>query len=205
MKLVWSRFALSDRDGIFSYIEAENPRAAVHVDEQIANAARRLLDFPDSGRTGRVAGTLGHSAYILCRGVSGRRRYRSHLARAPWRADVARRTYQRRLRRLRTVPCDQLDGQVSIYCLYRRLATISTIKLNLQDFVSRACRTNKGLGQRLERDRSFRHTLGRWKRPLRWISTARHFCWCLFHLDETAFLPSVHSPDFRLYRTPHAR
>ena len=44
MKLVWSRFALSDRDGIFSYIEAENPRAAVHVDEQIANAARRLLD-----------------------------------------------------------------------------------------------------------------------------------------------------------------
>ena len=56
-ELVWSRFALSDRDGIFSYIEAENPRAAVHVDEQIANAARRLLDFPDSGRPGRVAGT----------------------------------------------------------------------------------------------------------------------------------------------------
>lgn len=48
MKLVWSRFALSDRDSIFSYIEAENPRAAVHVDEQIANAARRLLDFPDT-------------------------------------------------------------------------------------------------------------------------------------------------------------
>ncbi|MET4492917.1 type II toxin-antitoxin system RelE/ParE family toxin [Bradyrhizobium sp. LA7.1] len=57
MKLVWSRFALSDRDGIFSYIEAENPRAAVHVDEQIADASRRLLDFPDSGRPGRVAGT----------------------------------------------------------------------------------------------------------------------------------------------------
>ena len=52
-----SRFALSDRDDIFSYIEAENPRAAVHVDEQIANAARRLLDFPDSGPPGRVAGT----------------------------------------------------------------------------------------------------------------------------------------------------
>jgi toxin ParE1/3/4 len=57
VKLVWSRFALSDRDAIFSYIEAENPRAAIHVDEQIADAARRLLDFPDSGRTGRVAGT----------------------------------------------------------------------------------------------------------------------------------------------------
>ncbi|MGY4227470.1 plasmid stabilization system protein ParE [Bradyrhizobium sp. USDA 4503] len=49
MKLVWSRFALSDRDDIFSYIEAENPRAAVHVDEQIADAARRLLDFPVAG------------------------------------------------------------------------------------------------------------------------------------------------------------
>jgi toxin ParE1/3/4 len=57
VKLVWSRFALSDRDAIFSYIEAENPRAAIHVDEQIADAARRLLDFPDSGQTGRVAGT----------------------------------------------------------------------------------------------------------------------------------------------------
>lgn len=57
MKLVWSRFAFSDRDDIFSYIEAENPRAAVHVDERIADVARRLLDFPDSGRPGRVAGT----------------------------------------------------------------------------------------------------------------------------------------------------
>lgn len=57
MKLVWSRFALSDRDDIFSYIEAENPLAAVHVDERSADAARRLLDFPDSGRSGRVAGT----------------------------------------------------------------------------------------------------------------------------------------------------
>ena len=45
MKLVWSRFAWSDRDDIFSYTEAESLRAAVHVNEQIADAARRLLDF----------------------------------------------------------------------------------------------------------------------------------------------------------------
>ena len=32
MKLVWSRFAWSDRDDIFSYIEAESPRAAVKID-----------------------------------------------------------------------------------------------------------------------------------------------------------------------------
>ena len=42
---------------IFSYIETENPRAAVHVDEAIVSAARRLVDFPESGRPGRIAGT----------------------------------------------------------------------------------------------------------------------------------------------------
>ncbi|TNM59603.1 type II toxin-antitoxin system RelE/ParE family toxin [Aliirhizobium smilacinae] len=57
MKLTWSAFALSDRDAIFTYIEAENPAAAVLIDERIAAAARRLLDFPDSGRAGRIAGT----------------------------------------------------------------------------------------------------------------------------------------------------
>ncbi|WP_085033229.1 type II toxin-antitoxin system mRNA interferase toxin, RelE/StbE family [Ensifer aridi] len=49
--------ALDDRNNIFSYIERENPRAAVHVDEEIVRAARRLLDFPESGRPGRIAGT----------------------------------------------------------------------------------------------------------------------------------------------------
>ncbi|MBS4001975.1 MAG: type II toxin-antitoxin system RelE/ParE family toxin [Afipia sp.] len=57
MKLVWSVFALADRDGIFTHIEADNPRAAIAVDERIAAAARRLVDFPESGRPGRVAGT----------------------------------------------------------------------------------------------------------------------------------------------------
>lgn len=57
MRLVWARFALSDRDDIFTYIEAENPRAAVHVDQQIVLAAHRLIDFPESGRPGRIAGT----------------------------------------------------------------------------------------------------------------------------------------------------
>jgi len=57
VKLVWSAFALSDRDGIFTHIEAENPRAAIALDERIAAAARRLVEFPESGRPGRVAGT----------------------------------------------------------------------------------------------------------------------------------------------------
>lgn len=50
MKLVWSAFALSDRDDIFTHIEADNPIAAITVDERIVAAARRLQDFPESGR-----------------------------------------------------------------------------------------------------------------------------------------------------------
>ncbi|MDW9773635.1 hypothetical protein GOA89_19000 [Sinorhizobium meliloti] len=56
MRFVWARHALDDRDTIFSYIEGENPRAAVHVDEEIVSAVRRMLDFPDRP-PGRVAGT----------------------------------------------------------------------------------------------------------------------------------------------------
>ena len=57
MKLVWSRRALEDRRAIFDYIEADNPRAAVLVDDRIRDATRRLIEFPESGRPGRVEGT----------------------------------------------------------------------------------------------------------------------------------------------------
>ncbi|OWV92705.1 addiction module toxin RelE [Rhizobium sp. R72] len=57
MKLTWSAFALSDRDEIFTHIEADNPLAAAMIDERIVAATRRLLDFPASGRIGRIAGT----------------------------------------------------------------------------------------------------------------------------------------------------
>ncbi|MEK1893734.1 MAG: type II toxin-antitoxin system RelE/ParE family toxin [Rhizobium sp.] len=57
MKVTWSAFALSDRDGIFSHIEAENVVAAIAVDQRIASTAQRLRDFPESGRPGRIAGT----------------------------------------------------------------------------------------------------------------------------------------------------
>ncbi|CAN7396114.1 type II toxin-antitoxin system RelE/ParE family toxin [Rhizobium leguminosarum] len=57
MRLVWARYALSDRENIFTYIETDNPRAAVHVDQKIVVAARRLVEFPESGRPGRIAGT----------------------------------------------------------------------------------------------------------------------------------------------------
>ena len=57
MKLVWTQRALEDRRAIFDYIETEDPRAAVTVDDRIAAAMHRLIDFPNSGRPGRVEDT----------------------------------------------------------------------------------------------------------------------------------------------------
>ena len=57
MKLEWSAFALDDRDEIFSYIEQDDPRAAVLVDNRVSAQVRRLMQFPESGRPGRVEST----------------------------------------------------------------------------------------------------------------------------------------------------
>ena len=57
MKLEWSVFALADRDGIFDFIETDSPRSAIRVDSAIETQAERLIDFPQSGRPGRVPGT----------------------------------------------------------------------------------------------------------------------------------------------------
>ncbi len=42
---------------IFDFIEAENPAAAVRIDERIDASVKRLLEFRESVRSGRVAGT----------------------------------------------------------------------------------------------------------------------------------------------------
>lgn len=68
MNLIWSAKARQRRDEIFDYIAAENPMAALWLDEQFAQAAHRIQDFPQSGRIGRVAGTretVVHENYIL--------------------------------------------------------------------------------------------------------------------------------------------
>lgn len=68
MRLEWSLFALADRDGIFDTIEAENPRAAVTVDDRIGARTQQLTLFPESGRPGRIEGTrelvIQHTPYI---------------------------------------------------------------------------------------------------------------------------------------------
>lgn len=57
MKIVWSLFAISDREAIFNYIEADSPRAAARIDDLIEAQVDALAAFPEIGRPGRVAGT----------------------------------------------------------------------------------------------------------------------------------------------------
>lgn len=67
-ELRWTREAIADREAIYEYIEADNPAAALALDERLADRAGRLLDHPALGRPGRVAGTrelVVHRTYIL--------------------------------------------------------------------------------------------------------------------------------------------
>lgn len=62
---------------IFDFIEADHPQAAVDIDERIERAASRLLQFPDSGRPGRVTGTrelvVTGTSYIIAYTTAGDR------------------------------------------------------------------------------------------------------------------------------------
>lgn len=68
MKLFWTPEAIDDRRSIYDYIEADNPNAALALDELFSEKANCLIDHPDLGRIGRVAGTrelVAHQNYIL--------------------------------------------------------------------------------------------------------------------------------------------
>ncbi len=68
MKLLWTGVARADRRAIREFIAADNPRAALKVDELISERASRLPQHPSLGRPGRVAGTrelVIHPNYIL--------------------------------------------------------------------------------------------------------------------------------------------
>jgi addiction module RelE/StbE family toxin len=75
VKLVWAQYALEDRRAIYDHIEADDARAAVLVDARIAEAVARLIDFPDSGRPGRVEGTrelvVGRTSCVVAYRVIG--------------------------------------------------------------------------------------------------------------------------------------
>ena len=57
MRVAWTPEAERDRADIWRHIVADNPTAAVRVDEAFRDAARSLRDLPSRGRPGRIAGT----------------------------------------------------------------------------------------------------------------------------------------------------
>lgn len=75
MKLEWSILAITDREEIFDYIAADNPAAAISLDERISARVQDLLQFPESGRPGRVVGTrelvIANTPYIAAYRLSG--------------------------------------------------------------------------------------------------------------------------------------
>ena len=68
MKLYWTAEAIVDRIDIYDFIKADNPVAALALDEMFSNAAERLELHPVIGRAGRVDRTrelVVHENYIL--------------------------------------------------------------------------------------------------------------------------------------------
>jgi addiction module RelE/StbE family toxin len=75
VRLEWSAFAIEDRDAIFDYIEEDSPHAAVVVDDRIRVQVRQLLQFPETGRPGRIEGTrelvISRTPYIAAYRIAG--------------------------------------------------------------------------------------------------------------------------------------
>lgn len=57
MKLAWAKHAKERRRAIFLYIANDNLEAAIALDKTFEASASQILQFPNSGRNGRVAGT----------------------------------------------------------------------------------------------------------------------------------------------------
>ncbi len=73
-ELRWTLEAIQDREAIYDYVEADNPIAALALDELFEEKAGRLIDHPGLGRLGRIAGTrelVAHQNYILIYDVTG--------------------------------------------------------------------------------------------------------------------------------------
>ena len=73
MKVVWTPEALQDRVDIWDYLAADNPQAAVHMDELFSDMAKRLADHPKLGRIGKTQATrelTPHASYRLVYEIS---------------------------------------------------------------------------------------------------------------------------------------
>jgi toxin ParE1/3/4 len=54
VRLFWTPEAIDDRRAIYDDIEADNPSAALALDEIFSEKANRLIDHSGLGRLGRV-------------------------------------------------------------------------------------------------------------------------------------------------------
>jgi len=75
MKIRWSPTAVSDPESIREYIAKDNPSAARKVANRIKESVNRLINFPLSGRVGRVPGTrelvVPGTSYIAAYTIQG--------------------------------------------------------------------------------------------------------------------------------------
>ncbi|CAJ6801931.1 type II toxin-antitoxin system RelE/ParE family toxin [Burkholderia pseudomallei] len=57
MIVEWRALAREDRSNLFDFIAADNPTAALELDDRIERLTDALLDHPELYRAGRVRGT----------------------------------------------------------------------------------------------------------------------------------------------------
>ncbi|WP_369935504.1 type II toxin-antitoxin system RelE/ParE family toxin [Xanthomonas tesorieronis] len=74
MRVVWTPEAQQDRVDIWEYVAADNPAAAIRLDESFSEAALTLERYSMLGRAGRIAGTrelIPHEHYCLVYEIDG--------------------------------------------------------------------------------------------------------------------------------------
>lgn len=74
MNVVWTPEAEKDREEVWDYIVADDPQAAVRMDDLFSETAGRLADFPMLGHDGRIRGTrefVIHENYRLVYEIEG--------------------------------------------------------------------------------------------------------------------------------------
>ena len=57
MIVEWRTLASEDRESLFEYIEADNPAAALELDDKIERQTDALVERPELYKPGRVKGT----------------------------------------------------------------------------------------------------------------------------------------------------
>jgi toxin ParE1/3/4 len=75
MKIRWSPTAIADLEAIRDYIAKDSPSAARKIANRIKESINRLVQFPLSGRPGRVQGTrelvIPETSYLAAYTIHG--------------------------------------------------------------------------------------------------------------------------------------